>query len=340
MANETITSVQELVAAREARGLSTEDVQRQLKLHPRQVRAIEEGDWAALPGTPFVRGTLRNYGKLIEADVSPLLEAVSGASQPAELRRSSSLEEPLHASGMFGFGNGGSGHPWIWISLLVVGIVALALYFGRDGDVSRIPSWLSSPSVKPAGETEAVAGGEQSAPGRRSEPVVIPSLPSGGASSTESRPSAGSGDPAPASSGAPAAQSSAPAAPGSTVVASPGAAASPASPAAGAAPASPAPAEAGNVERVSLAPDAAPGETVPLRMAFEGESWIEIRSAAGKVLYTGTPKGGQTTIYATKGPISLTVARPEKVRIEYDGKPVQVKVAQGASIGRLRLPAQ
>ena len=75
-------------------------------------------------------------------------------------------------------------------------------------------------------------------------------------------------------------------------------------------------------------------------MAFEGESWIEIRSAAGKVLYTGTPKGGHTTIYATKGPISLTVARPEKVRIEYDGKPVQLKVAQGASIGRLRLPAQ
>ncbi|HMN82776.1 MAG TPA: DUF4115 domain-containing protein [Burkholderiaceae bacterium] len=336
MANETITSVQDLVAAREARGLSTEDVQRQLKLHPRQVRAIEEGDWAALPGTPFVRGTLRNYGKLIEADVSPLLEAVSGASQPAELRRSSSLEEPLYASGMFGFGNGGSGHPWIWMSLLVVGIVALALYFGRDGDVSKIPSWLSSPSVKPAGDAGSAASGEQSAPGRRSEPVAIPSLPSSGAPSTETRPSGGSADPAAGSAGAPAAQSPAPAAAGGT-------AASAASPAAGpspASPAAPAAAEAGNVERVSLAPEAAAGETVPLRITFDGESWIEIRSGAGKVLYTGTPKSGQTTIYATKGPISLTVARPEKVRIEYDGKPVQLKVAQGASIGRLRLPAQ
>ena len=336
MANETISSVQELVAAREARGLSVEDVQRQLKLHPRQVRAIEEGDWAALPGRPFVRGTLRNYGKLVEVDVSPLLEAISGASQPAELRRSSSLEEPLHASGMFGFGNGGSGHPWIWISLLAVGVVALALYFGRDGDVSKIPSWLGPSSLRPAGDGVAAAGGEHSASGRRSEPVAIPSVPSGSPPPADSKPSGGA-EPASGSAGAAGAQPPAPAGAAVAVV-SPAVAAT-AQPASGASAAPPA-AEAGNVERVSLAPDAAPGETVPLRIAFEGESWIEIRSGAGKVLYTGTPKGGQTTIYATKGPISLTVARPEKVRVEYDGKPAQLKVAQGASIGRLRLPAQ
>ena len=51
----------QLRAAREALGLSQEAVAQQLKLAPRQVRAIEEDDYARLPGRTFVRGFVRNY---------------------------------------------------------------------------------------------------------------------------------------------------------------------------------------------------------------------------------------------------------------------------------------
>lgn len=303
---------------------------------PRQVRAIEEGDWAALPGRPFVRGTLRNYGKLVEVDVAPLLEAISGASQPAELRRSSSLEEPLHASGMFGFGNGGSGHPWIWISLLAVGVVALALYFGRDGDVSKIPSWLGPSSLRPAGDGVAAAGGERSASGRRSEPVAIPWCHR----AVRRRPTASRR----------AVQNRHPVLPVPPAHSRRHLRAPP-SPLSRPRPLQPHSLRRGRFGRATrrrgwqrrtgvAGAGRGPGGDRAAAHRIRGRELIEIRSGAGKVLYTGTPKGGQTTIYATKGPISLTVARPEKVRVEYDGKPAQLKVAQGASIGRLRLPAQ
>src|SRR5690606_25191490 len=49
----------QLAAAREARGWSVSDVASKLGMVPRQIEAIERGDWAALPGQAFVRGAIR-----------------------------------------------------------------------------------------------------------------------------------------------------------------------------------------------------------------------------------------------------------------------------------------
>ena len=56
-----------LRAAREAAGLSIDAVAQQLKLAPRQVRALEDDDFAQLPGRTFVRGFMRNYARLVAA---------------------------------------------------------------------------------------------------------------------------------------------------------------------------------------------------------------------------------------------------------------------------------
>ena len=50
--------------AREAAGLSIDAVAQQLKLAPRQVQALEDDDFAQLPGRTFVRGFMRNYARL------------------------------------------------------------------------------------------------------------------------------------------------------------------------------------------------------------------------------------------------------------------------------------
>ena len=49
--------------ARQAAGMSVEDVAHQLKLAPRQVAAIERDDFASLPGRTFVRGFVRSFVK-------------------------------------------------------------------------------------------------------------------------------------------------------------------------------------------------------------------------------------------------------------------------------------
>ena len=71
---EPVPSVgQQLRTAREARGLSVSDAARTLKLSNRQVEALENDDWAQLPGNTIVRGFVRNYARFLELDASALM---------------------------------------------------------------------------------------------------------------------------------------------------------------------------------------------------------------------------------------------------------------------------
>ncbi|MCU0764561.1 MAG: helix-turn-helix domain-containing protein [Burkholderiaceae bacterium] len=73
-----------LAAAREARGLSQADVAVQLRLSPRQIRAIEEEDLAGLPEGPFVRGYVRNFARLVDLPPEPLLALLNAKLKPAD----------------------------------------------------------------------------------------------------------------------------------------------------------------------------------------------------------------------------------------------------------------
>ena len=73
-----------LGAAREASGLSIDAVAQQLKLAPRQVRALEEDDYTHLPGRTFVRGFVRNYARLVHLDPDEVVGSLpAGAAAPA-----------------------------------------------------------------------------------------------------------------------------------------------------------------------------------------------------------------------------------------------------------------
>lgn len=179
MTVDVAATVQDLVALREARGLTAEDLHRQIKIHIDQVHALERGDWAALPGLPFVRGALRSYGRALDIDVGPLLAGIGGDSVPTDLKRASSLKEPIRRSGMLGFGNGGSGSGVTWIILSVFALAAIALFFGRQHDPSDVPSWLSRrmASAPPTATTDvATAPARVAEPAERGEPGEGPSL--------------------------------------------------------------------------------------------------------------------------------------------------------------------
>src|SRR5262244_3600486 len=83
-----------LRAARENAGLSLDQAAQQLKLAPRQVQALEDEDFAHLPGRTFTRGFVRNYARLLNLDPEELLALMPNASNaPA-------LEAPLlHSTG-------------------------------------------------------------------------------------------------------------------------------------------------------------------------------------------------------------------------------------------------
>jgi cytoskeleton protein RodZ len=74
-----------LKTAREAAGLSLDQVAQQLKLAPRQVKALEDEDFGKLPGRTFARGFVRNYARLLNLDGDDLLALMPDAAHAPAL---------------------------------------------------------------------------------------------------------------------------------------------------------------------------------------------------------------------------------------------------------------
>lgn len=68
--------------AREARGMSVDEVVHALKFSAKQVEAIESDQLEVLPGAVFQRGFIRSYARLLKLDPEPLLGLIE-VSAPA-----------------------------------------------------------------------------------------------------------------------------------------------------------------------------------------------------------------------------------------------------------------
>lgn len=73
----------QLRAAREAKGMSIDDVQRHTRLADRQIRALEEEHMEDLPEPVYVRAFLRSICKVLEIDPQPLEEDFNRRYAPA-----------------------------------------------------------------------------------------------------------------------------------------------------------------------------------------------------------------------------------------------------------------
>ncbi len=160
-----------LAQAREAAGLSVQDVAVQLRLAPRQVTAIERDDFASLPGRTFVRGFVRNYARLLKLDVDAILAALPGDGAAALDRPS--LAATTRAIGELPSERAARPGAAKWaIPLVLIAIVAIAaLYeFSRPPSPAPLattppaapappPAAEPSPSSSPAPRDDAQPGG-------------------------------------------------------------------------------------------------------------------------------------------------------------------------------------
>lgn len=87
-----------LRTARERLNLDAADVARQLRLGLRQVEALEANDFAALPGNTIVRGFIRNYAKILQADPATLLAAYEASLPAAEAPKITAVAENIDIS--------------------------------------------------------------------------------------------------------------------------------------------------------------------------------------------------------------------------------------------------
>ncbi len=138
---------------RERQHKSHNDIARQLRLTLRQVQALESDNYAALPGTTFVRGFMRNYAKLLGMDPEALLRIYEASLPPPPV-----FEEPPPEP---------KARPrvkmaaWVTMTLVIVAVLGLAVNW-LDPDLRNLnfsaqtltPNAATSPQQNSASSKE------------------------------------------------------------------------------------------------------------------------------------------------------------------------------------------
>jgi cytoskeletal protein RodZ len=120
--------------AREAKGLSMDDIQELTKIQKRYLEAIEEGNYSILPGQFYVKAFIRQYAEAVGLDTAQYME-VNNASVSQEITekeeiepvkedipsRSAKVREPINvkSSQLMDY------LPRILIGVLVIGIIVV-----------------------------------------------------------------------------------------------------------------------------------------------------------------------------------------------------------------------
>jgi cytoskeleton protein RodZ len=268
-----------LRAAREARQLGLADVAQRLKLGVRQIEALENGDWAGLPGSTFVRGFVRNYARMLGIESESLLAHLDATLEKPVVH----LDMPESASGTMPAPAAATGRRDR--SFMALGVV-LALLAGVVYMV--LPNDLSALRDKAQGLLDAAARRDDKAP------------------------------PAPAVAKDAAPEPVFP--PGQT------------------------PQQVMNPQLQALpqlepakADVAAPAAAGALRLAFSGESWVEVRDRDGKVLFSERRTTGGDQALDGVPPLSLVIGKASVVSLTWRGKAVDLAPHTKGEVARLTL---
>jgi len=288
-----------LKAARETAGLSLDQAAQQLKLAPRQVRALEEEDFAHLPGRTFTRGFVRNYARLVNLDPEDLLALMPDAIHAPALNAPALQSTGAMIAELPSRAERGSGLArWMIPLVLVACVVAAAGYEWYRGGLTNPDEAAYAPAAKATPATSNAAGTTAIS----STPLPNPLI------------DAAKLEPAPVS---------APVVPSKAT--------------ATAAPAEQRASESATAPAAAVQAAPASDVSAPLQLVYGGPSWTEVRDRDGQVLIARlVPAGSEQAIRGT-APFDIVVGNAAAVWLTYRGKPVDLAPYTRQNVARLRL---
>ena len=247
--------------AREARGLSVDDVVLALKFRARQIEALEADEIPLVPGTVFVRGFVRSYARLLKLDPDPLLallDAETPVSQP-DVRAPENMGTAMPRGGLRQM------PPLVLISLLLL-VVAAALaawHYLAPGSAGLPAVTASAKQIEPVVEAPV--------------PVVVAAAPEQSAVPRES------------------------------------------------------------VAAAAPVPVMPPENAKALAFDFRGKSWVEVKDASQRIVFTGQYVAGSHEVITGQPPFQIVVGNANDVALQFDGHAVDLKPYTRAEVARLTL---
>jgi transcriptional regulator with XRE-family HTH domain len=162
------TASARLRAAREMQGLTTVDVAARTRITLRHIEALDRGDFASLPGRPYVLGFVRSYARVVGLDDADLValarsELDAGAPRPApRVVHQFDVDDPAKTPS----------RTVTWLALLLVIAVLLAggvFWRSYYAPATDLPSLVQPDPAPPAVAAKPVATAAPSGAG----PVVF-----------------------------------------------------------------------------------------------------------------------------------------------------------------------
>ena len=288
-----------LAAQREAMGWSVEQVADQLKLAVRQVVALEAGDYASLPGPAVVRGFVRAYAKVVKLDAAPLV-AMIALDTPAPSDATSTTvrrDKPASFSEVRFPSNGKRAKAFPLA--LVIGAVVIAGAVVAAWQFGVIPGSLLGTGA-PSGTAPAAANGQAS--------VTVLAPPLTTTTQADLAPTQ------PVSERRPVISNAVP------LISVP-----------------PPPSAATTLPGATSPQGVAPATGNALVLTVREDSWIEVRPAKGKALFSRLVKGGTVETVTVDQPVTLIVGRPSAVDASLRGAPVALPAIPGGKISRVNI---
>ncbi len=127
---------QYLSSTRESKGFDLHDATQQTRISIQYLKALEQDDFAKLPGEVFVRGFLKNYAKFLGLSEQEVLKKYEEARHPvvgdAAAATQPAPAEPAPATQVTAKPSPLSLEPWLWGSVIFISILGFLFMAAPD----------------------------------------------------------------------------------------------------------------------------------------------------------------------------------------------------------------
>ncbi|TXI27740.1 MAG: helix-turn-helix domain-containing protein [Nitrosomonas oligotropha] len=274
--------------ARTAKGLSIDDVSRQLRLSAQQIEAIEKEDFEKLPGRTFLRGFIRNYANLVQLNPVPLLQML-----PESTRVISTYERTPFKNKQISFSSNREkpGNHSLIIAIILFVIILGAYFLFENG------GWNKNSDISAESEEKKTESATASVEIQLPLPGVVKNTPN--------TPNSTTNKPSEVNNPVPATENTAAQADVKTESA---------------------PENKPAVEKTEKTEKTAAFDknTGHLYFKLTADSWIKVVDGRGVTVFEQLKKSGSEQIVTGKRPLSLVIGNAAGVNLTYNDKEIDI----------------
>lgn len=302
--------------AREAKGLSQQDVSNSLRFSVKQIEALENSAFELFSDAMMTRGFIRSYAKYLEIDAEPLLAIYRSGSGQESQKKVIAIKSSMRPVEL-------SGESWPWLKYILATIVVLLFLLVWMIYVEFMPH-----QSEPSAETDAGAEHvEQST--EKSIPLPPAALPEAALPAAERVNEANLGEVTGEVAGEVIQDSTATQATASSSLPAKTPAEKPAA----------APVSTG----IASSPPAPGSSGVPaaasktISFSFTGQSWVSIKDKSGKVIYEKLGAEGMQETLTAVPPLTLVIGNAAVTAVQVSGKPLDLSSNIKNNVARITL---